>query len=185
MTKRKKSPPNPSKDPKTPIIDITKQLKNKRHELYAANLIKKNWNQTQAYRETYPNATYDSAKSKSSKTLIDYPEITNRAIAIAQMKGLTLEHTLEGLYKLTTAKKDVILNKEFAKVDDNSVRSKAIELVMRMYGVLQSNNTPNDHKHIHFHLDKEDIKDLKTLMLTIKEDTSISEDQSNKFGEEV
>lgn len=118
------------------------KLKNPKHELLANNIVKENYNHTQAYLKTYPNSAYDSARS-SVAGLLAKNNIKNRVEEIAGKKGLTADYLIEKLYDETKATKPLIYDGKREEIEDHPTRMDAIKTGLKIYGIGEKSEVDN------------------------------------------
>jgi len=95
------------------------ELKNKKHELFARNLVKYKFNQTKAYAATYPDSSYRAAQPDSSRLLNAIT--TDRALEIMnEVDGASLSSLIKSLKDDLTATKPIIVKGKIKYVRDNA-----------------------------------------------------------------
>ena len=115
------------------------KLNNQRHESFARALVKVG-SQKKAYMEVYPGATHRSASTCATRVLSKHPEIKERASEIADRNGVTQDRCMRKIAQLMDAKKKVLINNRFRKVDDNNIQLNATQTGLKIHGLLKENN---------------------------------------------
>ena len=146
------------------------KLKNAKHELLAKNIIKDNFNLTQAYRDTYPNASYKSANARVYPLVKNSEHIQNRIQEIANSKGLTLESLIDGLNETRKANKPIIFNGVItSEYPDHAVRLEATKTGLKIHGALgPDSQTSIDARSVNIQLDKSDVDKLSSIVDKMK-----------------
>lgn len=120
------------------------KLKNKKHELFAQNLVKAKFNQTKALQATYPDSSYKAANVSGTR-LLQNPAIELRVQEIANQKGLTVESLVEDLNNLRQANKPIIeAGVITAEYPDSAVRLETVKTGFKLHGLLSNDNRSID-----------------------------------------
>lgn len=118
------------------------KLKNPKHELLAKKIVEKNFNLTEAYSETYPNSSRDSARSSVCDVLA-IPSVKERIDEIAERKGLTAEFEIDRLLSAHDAMRPVIVGGKKIDYPDYAVRLEAIKTGLKLHGALGDQTVNN------------------------------------------
>lgn len=141
------------------------KLKNPKHELLAKNIVEQKFNLTKAYQETFPNASYDSARGNVHRIANDCA-VVSRVEEIAQKKGYTPEHIIQTLYDATLALKNIFHNGVLISSEpDWAARLDSAKTGLKLHGFVGNHGDTNniDARSVSIQLDKSDVNRLEDV----------------------
>ena len=160
------------------------KLKNPKYELQAKALVKHNFNKTQAYLNTHPGCSYNTANSNGNNTKIQaQASIQQRAIEIAEQAGLGLKDIIQSLDDDLNATKPLIHGKRLKYTRDNTNILKAKELLLRhVHNIGQKDE--ESRPLVNINLSTVDITALTGIVEDLKAlDRRIERDEQVQDGE--
>jgi len=136
------------------------KLKNPKHELLAKNIIKHNFNLTEAHQATYPNSSY-KASNANVQAIVKNSNVFQRVEEIANEKGLTIESLIDDLNSSRKATKPIILNKKIIDYPDYATRLETTKTGLKIHGILGADGVINqDNRSINVSMSADSINKL-------------------------
>ena len=127
-------------------------LKSIKHELLAQNIVKHSGNATSAYQVTYPDSTYDSARSNS------YTLIKNGVGFRERVFEIMVNHGRLGLKPAVEKLSDHIASK------DERVSLTALQTAFKLYGATDAGVMIDQSQHLSINLsDSSKLSDNQLL----------------------
>ncbi|MBF0252546.1 MAG: terminase small subunit [Candidatus Omnitrophica bacterium] len=149
----------------------SKELENKKHEVFCRELVKNKFNATKAYRETYPDSGLAAARTSASELLTN-PNIKGRVLEILNTSQETnLEVIIASFSDDLNAVKPIITSKDknIEFVRDNSTILEAKKTLLKMYGALGDKfGALTDNRSVTFNLSVEKVNDLQEAIKDLK-----------------
>ena len=154
-------------------------LKNLKHEKFCRKIVAGE-SQRQAYHKLYNSKDITNSECNSTR-LVQRDDIRTRCLEILdKTAGLKLSDGLMSLKDLSQAQKDIVIDKVIHSVKDNPTRLEATKTILKLHGLLTSNergNTQVDARTVSFHLDGNHINQLDTIITRLSSMDNRQEDK--------
>ena len=158
------------------------ELKNRKHEIFARNVIRKKGNLTEAYKDTYPESNHNSARANAPRLLRKDPLTPLRITELLNKANLSIPALNRKLAELANATKPVFNNetKRTEIADDSPIQLQATQTAYKLHGLLQPRAHSEGDKTINFNLSIAQLDKLDGIIdrvkaLDVTEDTQTGE----------